>query len=133
MILAHNGYVYCEIWKGMYGLPQSGILANQKLVQRLEPKGYALFKHTPGLWRYKWIPTTFSLVVDDFVVNLWANRMQKIKYRPSHNIMLTNLEGQRCCGISIKWNYQKVVVDLSMSGYVQAVIHKFEHSQPTQK
>ena len=33
--LAHNGYVYCEIWKGMYGLLMVGILANQQLVQIL--------------------------------------------------------------------------------------------------
>ena len=26
-----NGYVYCEIVRGMYGLPQAGILANQLL------------------------------------------------------------------------------------------------------
>ena len=38
--IAQNGYIYCEIRKGMYGLPQAGILANYKLVQRLEPKGY---------------------------------------------------------------------------------------------
>ena len=26
--IAHNRYIYCEIWKGMYDLPQSGIFAN---------------------------------------------------------------------------------------------------------
>ena len=60
MNLAHNGYVYCEIWKEMYGLLQAGILANEKIVQRLEPKGYSPRKHTQGLWRRKWIPVTFS-------------------------------------------------------------------------
>ena len=28
MNLTHNGYIYCKIWKGIYGLPQAGILAN---------------------------------------------------------------------------------------------------------
>ena len=32
MNLAHKGYIYCEIRKGMYGLPQVGIIANQTLV-----------------------------------------------------------------------------------------------------
>ena len=32
MNLAHNGYIYCEIWKGIYGLPQASILENQQLV-----------------------------------------------------------------------------------------------------
>jgi hypothetical protein len=29
----HNGYIYVEIRKGMYGLPQAGILANQLLAK----------------------------------------------------------------------------------------------------
>ena len=32
MNLAYKGYIYCEIRKGMYGLPQVGIIANQTLV-----------------------------------------------------------------------------------------------------
>ena len=34
-----NGYIYMEIIRGMYGLPQAGILANQLLRKRLEPHG----------------------------------------------------------------------------------------------
>jgi hypothetical protein len=62
--LVHNGFVYLEIRKGMYGLPQAGILANQLLVKRLAP----FVTHTPGLWRHKHRPVLFSLVVDDFGV-----------------------------------------------------------------
>ena len=50
----------------MYGLPQAGILANNQLTELLEPKGYYQCRHTPGLWRHKWRPILFSLVVDDF-------------------------------------------------------------------
>ena len=32
MNIARNGYILCEIRKGMYGLLQAGILANQQLV-----------------------------------------------------------------------------------------------------
>ena len=35
----HNGYIYVAICKGMYGLPQAGILANQLLAQNLKPFG----------------------------------------------------------------------------------------------
>ena len=45
-----NGYVYMEIIRGMYGLPQAGILANKLLRKRLEPHGYFEVQHTPGLW-----------------------------------------------------------------------------------
>ncbi len=33
--LASNRYVYCEIQTGMYGLPQSGIIAQELLEERL--------------------------------------------------------------------------------------------------
>lgn len=35
-----DGYVYVRISKGMYGLPQAGILANQQLERLLNPHGY---------------------------------------------------------------------------------------------
>jgi hypothetical protein len=45
-----DGWVYIEIRKGMYGLPQAGILANQLLEKGLAAKGYYQYQHTPGLW-----------------------------------------------------------------------------------
>ena len=38
--LVRNGYIYIEIQRGMYRLPQAVILANNQLTERLEPKGY---------------------------------------------------------------------------------------------
>ena len=35
-----DGWVYIKIRKGMYGLPQAGIIANQLLEKRLSEKGY---------------------------------------------------------------------------------------------
>jgi hypothetical protein len=64
--LAFDGWVYIEIRKGMYGLKQAGLLANQLLQTRLAPFGYHPARHTPGLWLHKTRPIAFSLVVDDF-------------------------------------------------------------------
>jgi hypothetical protein len=61
-----NGKVYIRIKKGMYGLPQAGILANNLLVTRLAPHGDRPCTHTHGLWRHGTKPITFTLVVDDF-------------------------------------------------------------------
>ena len=36
-----DGYVYIEIRRGMYGLPQSGILAQQLLEKRLNAESYS--------------------------------------------------------------------------------------------
>ncbi len=39
-IATPEGYIYCEIQKGMYGSPQAGIIAQQFLEERLEKDGY---------------------------------------------------------------------------------------------
>ena len=61
-----GGYIYMEIQMGMYGLPQSGILANKLLKERLAEHGYFELTHTPGLFMHKTQPVWFTLVVDDF-------------------------------------------------------------------
>jgi hypothetical protein len=66
--LAVDGWVYIEIRKGMYGLKQARILANQLLQTHLAPFGYYPARHTPGLWLHKTRPISFTLVVDDFAV-----------------------------------------------------------------
>jgi hypothetical protein len=65
--LAIDGWVYIEIRKGMYGLKQAGLLANQLLHTRLAPFGYYPSRHTPGLWLHKTWPISFTLV-DNFAV-----------------------------------------------------------------
>ena len=64
----YKGHIYCEIGKGIYGLPQAGRLANDLLTKRLAPNGYTECTHTPGLWRHTSRPIQFTLVVDDFGV-----------------------------------------------------------------
>ena len=71
-----NGYVYMRIVHGMYGLPQAGMLANNLLKERLEKHGYIELTHTPGLFMHKTRPVWFTLVVDDFSVNMWAKKMR---------------------------------------------------------
>ena len=48
-IVEDNGNVYTKIQKGMCGLPQAGILAQQQLEQRLNVHGYHQSPLTPGL------------------------------------------------------------------------------------
>ena len=63
--LVQNRWIYFEIRQGCYGLPQSDRLANDLLHMRLENAGYYEAATTPGLWRYKWCPIQFILIVDD--------------------------------------------------------------------
>ena len=119
----------------MYGLPKAGILANHQLVFQLETKVYVLCKHTPGLWKHKWIPVTFSLVVDNFGVKYVGKQHvgHLIQTIQGNYQVSTYWEVNRYCGITIKWNYHKHVVGLSIPGYIQASLHKFQHRQPTRK
>ena len=63
-----DGHMYVKIRKGMYGLPQAGLLAQQLLETRLNDKGYFQNEVVPGLWVHKWRSISFTLVVDDFGV-----------------------------------------------------------------
>ena len=60
--------VYIQANRGMYGLPQSGLLANELLDKRLNKRGYHQIKLVTGLWSHKWRTVQFTLVVDDFGV-----------------------------------------------------------------
>jgi hypothetical protein len=116
----------------MYGLPQAGILANQLLTKRLEPHGYYQCRHTPGLWRHKWRPVLFSLVVDDFGIKYVGREHinHLIDDIEEHYEFSKDWEGRLYCGITLKWDYDERTCDLSMPGYLRAAIHHFQHPHP---
>ena len=58
---------YFEICRGCYGLPQVGILANNLLWSCFVAKGYYKTPTTPGLWRHKWQPNHFCLLVPKYL------------------------------------------------------------------
>jgi hypothetical protein len=47
--VSSDGHVYIKIQKGMYGLPQAGILAQELLEKQLNGHGYSQSKAVPGL------------------------------------------------------------------------------------
>ena len=47
-----DGFVYVEVRKGMHGLPQAGILAQDLLEERLNDHGYRQVPKVPGLWKH---------------------------------------------------------------------------------
>ena len=47
----HGGWAYFEIRNGIYGISQSGSLANNLLETRLLKHDYYQCSQTPGLWR----------------------------------------------------------------------------------
>lgn len=45
-----EGIIYVKVRKGMYGLLQAEILAQELLEKRLDKHGYMQSQYTPGLW-----------------------------------------------------------------------------------
>jgi hypothetical protein len=129
---ANNGYVYIRIDNGMYGLPHTGRLANNLLVTRLAPHGNHPIKHTHGLWCHKTRPITFTLVVDDFGVKYIGKKHDNhlLNALKQHYEVTADWEGKMYCGILLKWDYENRTVDLSMPGYIENTLHKFQHKPP---
>ena len=61
-----DGTVDIKIILGMYGLPHTGLIANELLEKCLNQHGYHKSKLVPGLWKQDWQPICFTLVVNDF-------------------------------------------------------------------
>ncbi len=116
-----DGWVYVRTEKGMYGLPQAGLLANKLLTSRLDTHGYYQCQFTPGLWRHKWRPITFSLVVDNFGVKTvgitHAKHLKEVLQK--YYTVSVDWTGDLFCGISLNWDYCGKTIDLSMPGYIK--------------
>ena len=66
LVLYANSYVSIKIQKGMYELPQAGILAQELLEKHLNAHGYCQSLITSGLWCHDFCPTSFTLCVNAF-------------------------------------------------------------------
>jgi hypothetical protein len=102
---ALNGYIYMEICKGMYGLPQAGILAN-KLLKKCHAK-HRYFKqpHTLGLRKHESRPVWFNLAVDDFRIKYIGEEHLQHLYdtlqKETYDIV-EDQTGYLYCGINLK-------------------------------
>jgi hypothetical protein len=130
--LAVDGWVYIEIRKGMYGLKQAGLLANQLLQTHLAPFGYYPARHTPGLWLHKMQPISSTLVVDDFAVKYVGKQHAEHFWNALLRTyeLTTDWTATVYSGITLKWDYDKRTCDISMPGYVSNVLSKFQHDSP---
>jgi hypothetical protein len=131
--LVYKGHVYVEIQKGMYGLPQAGRLANDRLTKILEPHGYRPCPITPGLWRHDTNRIVFTLVVDDFGIKYTDKKDvdHLMTVLQEHYQLTTDWEGKRYCGLTIDWDYDARTCDISMPGYIERALQRFQHPQPT--
>ena len=132
---AKNGFVYMEINKGMYGLPQAGILANKLLKRRLAKFGYYELPHTPGLWKHVSRPIAFTLVVDDFGIKYVGREHLDHLLAAIRNDYTVDVDetGGLYVGIKLSWNYEKGYVDIAMPDYVKKQLIRYGHSPPSRR
>jgi hypothetical protein len=130
--LSQDGKVYIEIQKGMYGLPQVGILTNELLQRNLAKDGYRPTTHTDGLWTHDTRPISFSFVVDDFGVKYVGREHSEhlmTCIRKIYNIS-SDWNGSAYCGLTLDWDYNNRTVDLYLPIYIKAALHEYQHPAP---
>jgi hypothetical protein len=132
--MVHNGQVLVEIRKGMYGLPQAGIIANVRLKKHLAEHGYLPTEHTPGLCHHETRPISFALVVDDFAIKYVGKEHAKHLFQTLRGIYTITVDwtGTKFCGLTLKWDYEAGTVDVSMPGYIAKCLARFQHNPPKQ-
>ena len=128
-IVDNQGFVYVNIFKGMYGLKQAGITAHKALIHHLTPFRYHPYRHTPGIWQHDTRDTIFTLVVDDFSIKYTSleNSQHLLHALREKYTISEDWEANIYIGITLKWDYSKQTVDLSMPGYVTADLQRFRH------
>jgi hypothetical protein len=116
----------------MYGLLQAGIIAQELLAKRLKEQGYSQSKTTPGLWTHEWHPITCSLIVNNFGVKYIEEEHTQhlIQMVQKYYTCSFEKEGERYCGLTIKWDYAGKKVHLSMPSYLEKALKRFQHPPP---
>ena len=110
----------------MYGLPQADKIVHDELVRHLAPSGYHPTAHTPDIWTHATRPLTFVLTVDDFGIKYTdindANHLLA-SLRRKYDVT-TDWYGSLYYGVTLKWDFIKKTVQLSIPGYIANVLQK---------
>ena len=101
-----DGFVYCKIQKGMYGLKQAARLAYEQLIGNLRKHGYSPSKFAPNIWSHITRPTKFCLCIDDFGIKYFskADIMHLIEALRNYYTITIDWSGADYCGLTIDCN-----------------------------
>ena len=121
-----NQTMYCSVHKTHYGLPQAGILSQQRLFQHLKEHGYFQLPMIPSVFRNESGSIRFTLVVDDFAV-VWKEQRDidhLITTLTKLYSVKVNWLGSKYLGMNIAINREKRHVTISMPGYIDKLLQK---------
>lgn len=122
----HQNAILFEVSKGMYGLPQAGLLAQQRLIAHLAIHGYHETS-TPCLFRHTSNGTAFTLVVDDFGIKYSSQAGADHLIRTLRLLYVITIDwtGSTYIGFTIVFNNETRQVSLTMPGYIDKVLQRF--------
>jgi hypothetical protein len=127
-----NRFIYLEMQRPVWGLPQAGILADKLLRKQLMSHSNYECNNTPGLWKHKTRRILFTLVVDDFGVKyVGKEHVAHLIWCIKQKYELTkNWTGDLYCGIKLSWDYDARMLDIPMPGYIKKVLQKYKLQMP---
>ena len=116
----------------MYSIPQYEIISHDRLKNCLEKHGYQPVKFTPVLWTHKSRTISFTLIVDDFGIKYVGKQYAEHLIQSLHAFYKIIIDWDRklYSALTIKWIYKKKHVNISMLGYIDKSLHKFQHLSP---
>jgi hypothetical protein len=128
-IAEDNGNVYINFQKGMYGLPQAGILAHRLLEQRLNEHGYKQSQVTPGLQKHALRPISFTLCINNFGVKYVGQEYAKLLLQVlnMHYKCSQDWDSKKYLFIDIDWDYEQRKVHVLMLEYIPEALMLFQH------
>ena len=120
LALVHNGFVMTEVRRGMYGLPQAGILANTQLCKILSKYGYDQCNHTYFLYYHRSRNTTFTLVINGLRIKYTDNIDLQYFITTIHKIYTAIIDVRESfyCGLIIQCDYYARHVAVLITGYI---------------
>jgi hypothetical protein len=128
-----KGFYLMEISKGIYGLPQAGKLAQDRLIKMLAVAGYIPAPHTPCLFRHVSRPIWFSLVVDDFGVKYIGKENAEHLIATLQQLYVLHIDwsGDKYVGLDIVFDKLQRTVTISMENYVARALERFNATHLT--
>ena len=109
------------------------MLSNKLLEQHLNKADYYQCPTTPGLWRHRWSPILFCLIVDGFGIEYvgkrHANHLCGILLE--HYELTQDWSGSRFSGIDLTWDYTNRNCRLSIKNYIKNLLLKWGHTIPS--
>jgi len=123
----YKDQILVEIRKGIYGLPEAGKLAQDRLYAHLATHGFKVAPNTPGLLTHESRDIKFTLVVDDFGI-YYTNQADVLflqKTLEELYIIKTDWTGNKYVGLTIHHDQEAKTLQISMPNYIAKALLRF--------